>query len=430
MKIMQVFELHFNPKNKEDKVFDSFVYEPENIYEKKLGNLYMAGELTKFLPQNSRFLNSLALTIKKEYYGTGLKKSPEMSLQDALKRGNEFLDNEVKRGNVSWLGNLNFAILNFSSQDFLLNFTKAGNIKILLIRDSELLDISQNLELQEAAPFPLKVFENTASGRLTQDDKIIILTQDVFSALSQDGDFLTQLGEISDEKGLKEILKTKKQILSEVSGICFLLMIGQESEGKQTLTFRNKSPKFSFRETFFKPVLQFKNPLFKIKFKTPSFKTPSFKFFKLPSFKIPSLKPPVSKAPPQKTIAPKTSPLKTITSFKFPKIKIPKIKLTLPKNPNLYKRGGLVVIFVLILTASFFGFRGEREKVIKEAQQIIIETQSKIMMAENFLILKDEEKANTLFKEAREIILPLAEVGMPLRKEALRLQQSIEERLR
>ena len=38
---MQIFEFHFNPKLKEDKVFDSFVYEPESSYEKKLGNLYI-----------------------------------------------------------------------------------------------------------------------------------------------------------------------------------------------------------------------------------------------------------------------------------------------------------------------------------------------------------------------------------------------------
>ena len=32
---MQVFEFHFNPKAKTDSSFDSFCYEPENIYEKK-----------------------------------------------------------------------------------------------------------------------------------------------------------------------------------------------------------------------------------------------------------------------------------------------------------------------------------------------------------------------------------------------------------
>ena len=36
---MQIFELHFNPRQKEEETFDSFVFQPENVYEKKLGSL-------------------------------------------------------------------------------------------------------------------------------------------------------------------------------------------------------------------------------------------------------------------------------------------------------------------------------------------------------------------------------------------------------
>ena len=64
---MKIFELYFNPKTKEDKIFESFCFNPENIYEKKLGNLYMVGELSNALPQNINFLNNIASVIKKEY---------------------------------------------------------------------------------------------------------------------------------------------------------------------------------------------------------------------------------------------------------------------------------------------------------------------------------------------------------------------------
>ncbi len=73
---MQIFELHFNPKLKEDQIFDSFVYEPENTYEKNLGSLYIVGELQNALPQNSKFLDDLAKIIKKNYYTFSIK-SPE-----------------------------------------------------------------------------------------------------------------------------------------------------------------------------------------------------------------------------------------------------------------------------------------------------------------------------------------------------------------
>jgi len=128
---MRVFEFHFNPKAQEDKIFDSFIYEPE---------LYMAGELSQVLPQNSQLLNNLALTIKKAY-------QTHSSLGEVIKKANEFLEKETKAENVSWLGNLNFSVLSF--KDYILNFTKVGNIKILLQREGELLDIGQNLEFQD-----------------------------------------------------------------------------------------------------------------------------------------------------------------------------------------------------------------------------------------------------------------------------------------
>lgn len=350
---MRVFELHFNPKAREDKMMNSFVYEPENVSEKRLGNLYMAGELTQVLPQNSQFLNNLALVLKQEHYKEGFKRSYETSLREALKRGNEFLDKEAKGGNVSWLGNLSFAVLNF--KDFVLSFTKVGGIKILLQKEKDLLDIGQDLEFQDTEPYPLKIFGNIATGKLAQNDKIIILTQDVFSALTQKGNFFTELSQISDEKGLKKLLKINKPILSEVSGICLLLMVNEELQLKESLSFSKKTlPKFSF---------------------------PSFSF-----------------------------------SLPRPAGKIKK---------NLI----LILVLLLILAGSFFVFKGEREKELQSAQGILSAAQSKVMMAENFLILKDKEKARTLLEEARDILTPLTKKGVSLNQEALFLQKSINERL-
>ena len=262
-KNMQVFELHFNPQNKDDRIIGSFCHQPANIYEKRLGNLYMAGELNHVLPQNARFLNNLAETIKKEYYSAGLKKSCEQSLQDSLKKANEFLDGQIQKGNVSFLGNLNFSALSFN--DFVLNFTKIGDMKILLVRNSEFLDISQNLESQEAETYPLKVFGSIVTGKLSQNDKVIVLNKDVFSALSQEKGFLDRLGQISDAKGLKEVLKIKKQALAEVSGACLLLLVNEESTSKQILTFHQDVPKFSFRQAFINPFYKLKPTVFKKK---------------------------------------------------------------------------------------------------------------------------------------------------------------------
>ena len=71
---MQAFELYFNPNKRDDLFLTSSIYTPTNIYEQRLGNLYVVGELTQAMPQNSHFLANLSSAIKKEYYASGLKK--------------------------------------------------------------------------------------------------------------------------------------------------------------------------------------------------------------------------------------------------------------------------------------------------------------------------------------------------------------------
>src|SRR4030066_1004680 len=124
---MQVFEFHFNPKkqNKDDFIFDSFCFEPSNIYEKRMGSLYLTGLLKNVLPQNVKFLDILAKKIKEKFY-KAVSGSQEKSLKDTLKTANEHLEKIAKTGDVSWLGNLSFVVL--SLKDYDLNFTKVGDL--------------------------------------------------------------------------------------------------------------------------------------------------------------------------------------------------------------------------------------------------------------------------------------------------------------
>ena len=94
---MRIFEFHFNPKAKTEMIFDSFCYEPENLYEKKLGSLYLAGELKNALPQNNKFLDHLSEFLKKEFYSS-IKRSSENSLKDSLKKSNAYLGEIGKKG--------------------------------------------------------------------------------------------------------------------------------------------------------------------------------------------------------------------------------------------------------------------------------------------------------------------------------------------
>lgn len=255
---MQIFELHFNPKLKEEQIFDSFVYEPENIYERKLGSLYLIGELQNTLPQNLKFLDNLAGVIKKKYYSFLLKPA-EKAFSETLKKVNGYLGEEVKKDNVNWLGNLNFAVI--SLKDLNLNLTKTGNLKILLIRAGQIIDIGKNLDLQEIEPYPLKIFISVVTGKLAQDDIILVLTKEVFNFFYRQNILskITQTKNL-DSKKLKEILPLSlftKDEGSKISGICFLCLIKTELKTvrrPREIYFRRKE-KFSFSQIF-SPLLK------------------------------------------------------------------------------------------------------------------------------------------------------------------------------
>lgn len=374
---MQAFELYFNPKKRDDLFVTSFIYTPADMFEKRLGNLYVVGELTQAMPQNTHFLANLSSVIKKEYYSSGLKKSCEASLEEALKKGNEFLDQESKKGNVGWLGNLNFSIISFKEPALI--FAKTGDLKIFLARNNELTDLSQNLETKLPHPDPLKVFGSMAQGKLSDNDKIIVLNKRILMALGKKQKFLGELAKSSNEKELKQVLRLHQNNLTNISGICLVLMVSGKDSLKQTVTVQNELPDFSLSENLFKPFVR---------------------FFTFPKIKMPKIE--------------------------FPKIALP----TLPQLPRInfrtvQKKLILVLGLVLVLVSFYYLFQGERTQELKDAQIKLNDAQAKAMLAESLLILKKDVQARALFEEALRIISPLTKRGAPLREEALPLQDKI-----
>ena len=392
---MQIFELHFNPKLKTEQIFDSFVYEPENNYEKKLGSLYIVGEVENILDSNSKFLDNLAQNIKKNYYGLSVK-SQEKALLHSLKKSNEFLAQEVKKENVSWLGNLNFSIISLNNFD--LNFTKTGNIKILLIRQDQIIDISKSLDIEEIDPYPLKIFFNTVSGKLIENDKILILTKPIFEFFKEKN-ILSKIAKAQNtinSKKLKEIIPTTlftKGEGSKISGICFLALLKTGSEKKE----------------------QGESILFQAKKKLIPFKIPKIR---LPKVSLPKIN--FLKMKPQ--------------NIKFPKLKIP-IRTPGPiiekfKNQKKFtKKILLIIVLAFILTSGFYIFKGRSENKEEEIRISLEQIQQKIDQAENLLIFKNETKANSLLKQAWEEISLLSNEETSLKQDILLLKKSIEESL-
>lgn len=386
---MQIFEFYFNPKARENTICDSFVFEPENVQENRLGSLYMVGELNNSLPQNAKLLENLALVIKKEYYLQEPQKTCEQCLREGLRKANEFLNQETKKGNVSWLGNLSFAILGLD--DFILNFAKVGSLKILLKRGSELLDIGQNLESQDVEPYPLKLFGNIAIGKLSSGDRLMMASQGVATCFEK-FNVLKDVLEIQKEKEVKKILKKEGNIFKKLSGICLLIDPGglvQKKYGGINFGFSGIKTRISSLGIIVSLLLA-----------------------------------------PFKIIA---ALLKTIFGFLPQPVK----KLWFFTNPvfnfisdKTNKRALLAVFFLaILLTAGFYIFKDKGKEEQKLARLSLDEIKSKAIWAESVLISKDQDQANILFQEAWNMVIPLTQNNSPLKDEAILLKNSIEKNL-
>jgi len=452
---MKIFELHFNPIAKErllkkgqlaDLIFDSFCYEPQNIYEKRLGYLFLTGELKNPLPQNFNFLENLANFLKKEYYTSPIKLSPENAFKEVLKKANNYLEKIVKEGDVSWLGNFNSAILSFKNFD--LNFSKIGNIKILLLRQGQLMDIGKNLELEELEPYPLKVFGKIVSGRLAENDIVLVLSKEVFEFFQVKNLFkkLSQTFPLNQkdlhkvaEKKLKEFLKINEKDFSKISGFCLICLLTKEEafkEKSKSFAFRKKPERFSFKKAllpFFDSLKKLGYFLFKLLLKIKEFfqkviKKLSILFWfiakksekkeNLEKVEKKVIKIPVKEKKPEK---------KTISIFKI------KQKITFPKivfNEIFKKNFILILIFVFLLLFGFFIFKKQEKEKIKESQLIINSVKQEILSVDNFLALGDEKKAFEILENAREKVIVLINQKDKNQKEASQLKDSIEEKLK
>ena len=344
---MKVFEFHFNPKLKPDLIFDSFCFEPENIYERRVGGLYLIGLLKNTLPKKKNLLENLVQIIKREYYRPKAL-SPERALKETLKQVNDFLEDLAKRGDVSWLGNLSFLAMGL--KNFKWNFSKVGEIKIFLIRGKKLVDVEKRARLSEIEPYPLRVFGSLVSGKMAEGDAILILTKEVFDFFEKEKLFqeIEKIGFVN-KKILKEIFEKRKEEVLKIFGICLLLLFTKEILPKK-------------REMFLKKV----SPM-ELKFK--EIFSPILNFYK--RFKPPKLKP---------------------KKIEFPKFKLPAIKFS--------KKIVLILVWILILFLGYSYSSYEEKREFQRYEEVLTDFQKKYEQAESYLITKNQR----LNKEGEEIL--------------------------
>ncbi len=227
---MQIFDYHINPKSDKDSVIKSFYFQEEASNQKKIGDLCIVAEFFNSLSSDSKIINNLSNIIKKEFFSQA-NSSTEQALRKALKKGNRFLEELSNKGNVRWLGNLNFIVI--AIKDFVIHFSKTGNTQILLLRGSDYHDIGENLESQQSSDNrSFHFFSNIASGQLIGRDKVIVLTQNIFDFFHNDLSEKIRKQPVLTSKILSGILKEKKEEAKNNSGILFLIFMNQNSRRK------------------------------------------------------------------------------------------------------------------------------------------------------------------------------------------------------
>ena len=396
---MRVFELFFNPPGKKPsakekalergKLFDSFCYQPENIYEKRLGGLYILGELKNLSPRNLRLLEKISQLIKDKYYSNYLKSS-EGALKESLKSLNDFLAQELKKDNTEWMGGLSLAVFSLaplSGPWVNLNLALLGDIKILLLREGQVFDIGKKLEGQEIEPYPLKVFSNIVSGKIHEADTIVGFTKSIFEVFQTRGIIskISNEKELNDKK-IKTILKPNRGELTNLSGICLIVQVQPESQPRSIISFEKKLERFSLTG-----LLQCLSRL--------------------------------------KNLA---GPLKR--TKKIP-VKIPVSSDKLSKSAAFLKKInnkplGLVLILICLLSIGAFLNQRENRKEVQLVKNTLHSIDSEVNRAEELIQSKKEEQADIILRNALRNISFVIEKNTPLKKTALDLKKSIEEKLK
>ena len=193
-------------------VADKRAYEPfvkvfqavgENVSKLDLGSLVGVFEVDEKSEDAAYIVNFLASVAKKEYFNNP-RRGPIESFEAALHKVNVALAELVKHGNISWLGKLHGALAVVEKNN--LHFSVTGEGAFLLLRQGQFSEISAGLASSESEVHPLKTFVEVSSGRLLEDDTLLLITPELLALFPLD--YLTKQASRMTKEGFRQFLRT------------------------------------------------------------------------------------------------------------------------------------------------------------------------------------------------------------------------------
>ncbi len=262
---MQIFEFQFNPKRK-GYYAETLFYESDKTEE----GLYIVGEIKNIISGGEKFLIRLMREIRDEYRDRSLEKKSD-ALEKALIKANESLSIEIAKDNVSWLGNLNMAVLSISEDK--IEIAKIGKIEAFLVeykKVSELSDKTGDGKTNDKV-FKPNSFNSRISGNLNKGDRIAFLTEDLVKHFIKSR-VLEQISEfhLLDNKIIEDFIGKDNKDINKINGVFLLLDTNRTQKEKKPFLIE-KEVDFSTKEVFLwiKDILK-KMPVFKRKRTFPS----------------------------------------------------------------------------------------------------------------------------------------------------------------
>lgn len=428
---MQIFEFQFRGEQYSgDSKFQTFYHYPENVYEKRLGYLFIVAELGNALPPNHTLLKDLSSILKKEYYSVSIRMAPDEALKEALKKGNQYLERLSKKGNVGWLGKLNVAVFSFVSRKkgsfWEVNLAKTGDQRVFLARGAQVIDIARSIDQRETEPDPLKAFGNIVSGKLENEDTIMTFTKELHESFTREEkkggkrkkeepallDEIISLFPLQENKPLEHLFKKREQLIKDVAGLVVLFRLTPQ-EDRQIRSSKNvaaekrerEKTSFSFRE-FLSPLLDSARVLpeyskkihalvkergekLNASLKKLTHSSPSIgrrEFFAIPKLRFPS--------------SSKEEERERVKEGVYKVLSFPHKAKERIHEKSVQRALLLLALLLAVVLAGFLWAREQKMQEIREGENALEEVQERVMEAQNLLFLEREKEADRLFRDA------------------------------
>lgn len=166
-------------QGKEGGGTETFVYEPANIEEERLGNLYIIGRLENRKSEFEFLPNLVASVIRREFYKLD-DAATELHFESALKKANATL-HDIGRANEGVLEDAHFCAVNIVNDT--IRLSKFGGIATLLWRGGEVSDMTKKYTRRGKH----ELFSAVITGDVALDDKLIFSTDKALDLFSEKG---------------------------------------------------------------------------------------------------------------------------------------------------------------------------------------------------------------------------------------------------